>query len=99
LLCRRILFILQSRYEIHPEVVQIKICLGSSCFSRGNKHLVKLVKEYLQMHQLEEKTDFRGGHCFGMCHMGPVVEINGVIHEKMTEQSLLQLLDQTFQTP
>lgn len=51
------------------------------------------------MHQLEERADFRGGHCFGMCHLGPVVEINGVIHEKMTEQSLLQLLDQTFQTP
>lgn len=58
--------------------------------------MVKMVKDYLQAHQLEGKVDFRGGHCFGMCHLGPVIEINGEIHEKMTPPMLQQLLDDTF---
>lgn len=56
--------------------------------------MVKIVKDYLQAHQLEDKVDFRGGHCFGTCHLGPVIEINGEIHEKLNEQLLLQLLDE-----
>jgi NADH:ubiquinone oxidoreductase subunit E len=61
--------------------------------------MVKMVKDYLQTHQLEGKVDFRGGHCFGNCHMGPVIEINGEIHEKLNEQMLLKLLDETFNRP
>jgi NADH:ubiquinone oxidoreductase subunit E len=58
--------------------------------------MVKMVKEYLKANELEDKVDFRGGHCFGTCHMGPVIEINGTIHEKLNEQMLLKLLDETF---
>ncbi|MFO7723283.1 MAG: NAD(P)H-dependent oxidoreductase subunit E [Bacteroidales bacterium] len=77
-------------------MIQIRICLGSSCFSRGNRSMVKIVKDYLKAHQLEDIVDFRGGHCFGTCHMGPFIEINGTIHEKLDEQILLKLLDETF---
>jgi NADH:ubiquinone oxidoreductase subunit E len=76
--------------------INIKICLGSSCFARGNKQFVKVVKEYLQTHGLEAEVDFRGAHCFATCHLGPVIEINDQIYEKLTEQKLLQLLDDTF---
>lgn len=55
---------------------------------------MKLVKEYLQSHQLESRVDFRGGHCFGTCHLGPMIEINGVLHEKLTEEKLVSLLDE-----
>ncbi len=54
---------------------------------------MKLVKEYLQVHNLESMVDFRGGHCFGTCHLGPVIEINGVLYEKLTEEKLVRLLD------
>lgn len=56
--------------------------------------MVKIVKEYLKTNHLEDKVDFRGGHCFGTCHLGPVIEIDGEIHEKLNEQYLLQLLDE-----
>ena len=58
--------------------------------------MVRMVKEYLQAHDLQDVVDFRGGHCFGTCHIGPVIEINGVLHEKLNEQMLLKLLDETF---
>ncbi len=56
--------------------------------------MVKIVKEYLQSRSLESRVDFRGGHCFGNCHQGPIIEINGVIYEKLTEEKLISLLDE-----
>jgi NADH:ubiquinone oxidoreductase subunit E len=58
--------------------------------------MVKVVKDYLQDHHAEDLVDFRGGHCFGACHLGPVIEIDGEVFEKLTEESLIQLLDTTL---
>lgn len=60
---------------------------------------MKLVKDYIQSNGLESKVDFRGAHCFGTCHLGPVIEIDGKIYEKLNEQSLIQLLDKKLNTP
>lgn len=56
---------------------EIRICLGSSCFSRGNRELVKKIQQYLLDKGLDEKVNFRGSHCFGNCQDGPIIEING----------------------
>ncbi len=77
-------------------MIKIRICLGSSCFSRGNKQYVKQVKDYLQKNKLEDRVDFRGAHCFGNCYKGPVIEIDDKIYEKINEQILSGLLDNTF---
>ena len=40
-------------------VTEMQICLGSSCFSRGNKDVAVFIKEYLKKHHLEDKVVFR----------------------------------------
>lgn len=47
------------------------ICLGSSCFARGNKRIVHEIKKYLEEHNISHKVIFRGKHCFGNCENGP----------------------------
>ncbi len=56
--------------------LELKICMGSSCFSRGNKELVKEIKGYIEKNHLEEKIQFSGARCVGLCSEGPVVIIN-----------------------
>jgi NADH:ubiquinone oxidoreductase subunit E len=60
---------------------EMQICLGSSCFSRGNKEVVQFIREYLRKNHLEDKVIFKGARCLGHCNNGPNLVINGSIIE------------------
>lgn len=76
------------------EKMQIVICLGSSCFSRGNRDTLEVIKKYLSSHQLEDKVVFKGQLCSQSCNKGPVVWINNVKYETITPSNIIPLLDQ-----
>jgi NADH:ubiquinone oxidoreductase subunit E len=78
--------------------IEIMICLGSSCFSRGNKKTVDTIKQYITEHHLENKVFFHGGHCFGGCENGPKVKIGGTIYENVDHNNVIDLLVRTFDT-
>ena len=46
---------------------QIRICLGSSCFSRGNNTNLGAIKKYLSENNLEAEIDFCGHLCEELC--------------------------------
>lgn len=73
--------------------IEMKICLGSSCFSRGNKKIVMFIKDYIGRNHLEDKVTFRGARCMGHCSCGPNLEINGVIKEGVTASSIEGILE------
>jgi len=72
---------------------EMHICLGSSCFSRGNKDVVMFIKEYLRKHHLEDKVIFKGARCMGNCSNGPNLTINGKIIEGVTLAGAEGILD------
>jgi len=57
----------------------ITICLGSSCFSRGNDINLEIIKHFLIRHGLKKQVDFRGHLCTSACCNGPVLEIDGEV--------------------
>jgi NADH:ubiquinone oxidoreductase subunit E len=75
---------------------EIVICLGSSCFARGNKQVVQLIKKFLDEHQLSHKVRFRGKHCFGNCENGPGMIINQERFEHVTSSSVVEILESKF---
>ncbi len=75
---------------------EVVICLGSSCFARGNKATLKAINKYLRENNLLEKVFFHGGHCFEKCAEGPVVKIDDTIYTKVTEQSIIDILNSKF---
>ena len=36
---------------------KITVCIGSSCFSRGNEQNVEIVQKYLDEHNLKDEVD------------------------------------------
>lgn len=76
--------------------VVIQICMGSSCFSRGNGKTLKVIQQYLKDHQLEGEVVLKGNHCFGDCSLGPIVKINEQMNENVHSDSVLELLERTF---
>lgn len=75
---------------------EVVICLGSSCFARGNKATLKVIDKYLKDNNLLDKVFFHGGHCFGKCAEGPVVKIDDEIHTGVTEISIIDILNRKF---
>lgn len=77
---------------------EITICLGSSCFARGNKKIVTIIQEYIKQNKLEDKVRFKGNHCFGKCNVGPVLKINEIFYEGVEEGSVQQILDNALES-
>ncbi len=75
---------------------EIVICLGSSCFSRGNKNTVKIIKDYIKEHQLEDKVFFHGNHCYGNCENGPILKVDNREYQNITPENVMYLLDNLF---
>lgn len=73
--------------------IEIVICLGSSCFSRGSKKTVQLIKDYIKNNQLEDKVYFHGNHCSGNCANGPIIKINNKEYENVSSDNIIELLD------
>jgi len=72
---------------------EIKICLGSSCFSRGNKLTLQVVQKYLKDHQLERDVILKGNHCFSSCNSGPILKIGEKVYEQVSSENVLEILE------
>jgi len=77
-------------------VTELVICLGSSCFARGNKKILETIQQYIKDNQLDGRVKFRGNHCFGKCNKGPVLKIGENIYEQVSESNLIEILDSEF---
>lgn len=76
---------------------EVIICLGSSCFARGNKQLVKVINDYLRDRNLLNEVRFHGERCFGQCSVGPSLKIDGMLKERLDEDSVIAILDEFFE--
>jgi NADH:ubiquinone oxidoreductase subunit E len=73
--------------------IVIEVCMGSSCFSRGNKRNLELLQEYLRQENLEHLVELRGRLCSGSCKKGPNITIDGHLYSGVTPSLLKTLLE------
>jgi NADH:ubiquinone oxidoreductase subunit E len=73
---------------------EMEICLGSSCFSRGNREVVHFIKEYLRKNHLDDKVVFRGDRCLGNCSEGPNLVIDGKVINGVTREAAEKILEE-----
>ncbi len=76
--------------------IVISLCMGSSCFARGNMKNLEVLKEYIEENHLEEKIEFKGSLCEGLCKSGPNIVINGKTYSNVDPASLITVLNHYF---
>lgn len=76
---------------------EIVICLGSSCFSRGNRICMGIIDQFLKENKLEDKFFFHGSRCFDKCEKGPILKVGDKIFEGVKPDEILKLLKQSLQ--
>ena len=57
--------------------VKITLCLGSSCYSRGNRNQVENLRQEWAGRPGEVEVELKGSLCLGRCAEGPVVLVDG----------------------
>ena len=74
----------------------IIICMGSSCFARGNERALGIIKSYINKNGLDANVEFRGKLCTELCNKGPVITINDICYENVNPESVTDILDSVF---
>ena len=73
-------------------VVEIVVCLGSSCFARGNSENLAIINAHVERHGLKAAVRMTGRLCQDECMQGPNLSIGGEIHHGVTAAKLRGLL-------
>ena len=74
----------------------ITICMGSSCFARGNGDNLEHIEDFLAARKLTSTIRLEGCRCRGECGRGPNLEINGQLHHRVDAGTLDDLLAHYF---
>lgn len=74
--------------------LNITVCMGSSCFARGNASNLEFIENYIKENGLEAEIDLAGSRCECKCVTGPNVIINGVEYTEVDETKLKEVLDE-----
>ena len=75
---------------------KIQICMGSSCFTRGNNQNLQLISKYLKDNNLEAELELSGLRCCDLCSKGPNLTIEGVEYNNVDSGTLIDILDKVF---
>jgi NADH:ubiquinone oxidoreductase subunit E len=75
------------------EALDIVVCLGSSCFVRGNSENLTILKRYAAGSE-GSAVRLTGSLCQGRCKQSPNVKIAGAFHDGITVAGLQELLRQ-----
>jgi NADH:ubiquinone oxidoreductase subunit E len=75
---------------------EIQICMGSSCFSRGNAAHLRIIQEFLAARGLAARVVTTGHLCENECSLGPNLILDGVTHHAMDAGRLRALLRERF---
>ena len=79
----------KGRHEIH-------ICVGTACHVRGAKRVLEKVEDLTGIKSGETDPDLKFSletvNCLGCCALGPVIEINGKTHGKISTTETADVL-------
>ena len=59
------------------EKLQVELCMGSSCFARGNSEALSDLEAYINENGLEDRVELGGHLCLGKCNTGPHMRVGG----------------------
>lgn len=67
------------------EKLKVELCMGSSCFARGNSSNLIGLEEYIEHNGLADRIDLEGHLCLGKCSTGPHLTIGDKEYSGITD--------------
>ena len=73
-------------------MLKLEICMGSSCYSRGNSESLDMVENYIRKRKLENIISLSGKLCLCSCSGGPNIIVNGNMHRNCRPECVIDLI-------
>jgi NADH:ubiquinone oxidoreductase subunit E len=74
------------------EKVTVELCMGSSCFARGNSLALTNLESYISENNLEDRVELIGHLCLGACSKGPNIKVGDVSYSGVDPDCVVDLL-------
>lgn len=74
-------------------ITEIKICMGSACFAKGNLDNLEYIKKYIEENNLDSEITIVGALCEEKCDEGPRIIINNKEYTNVTKEKIKEVLD------
>ena len=71
---------------------EIKVCMGSACFAKGNQENLEFIKQYIEDNNLEATVSITGALCENKCDAGPRIIVNDKEYVNVTLEVLKEIL-------
>ena len=71
---------------------EIKVCMGSACFAKGNQENLEFIKEYIRENNLDSDVKITGALCENKCNVGPRIIINNKEYHQVNRFQLEEIL-------
>lgn len=65
-------------------VLEVKVCVGSSCHVRGGALTLKALKSLIESHGVTDRVDLRADLCLDNCLRAPNVVVDGTLFGGVT---------------
>lgn len=79
--------------------LEVVLCMGSSCFSRGNAANLEAVRRHVAAAGATLQLELRGHLCEGRCSEGPHLLVDGRLYSGVTPGSVRSLLERHLAGP
>ena len=71
---------------------EIKVCMGSACFAKGNQENLEFIKQYIEENNLDSKISIAGSLCENKCDIGPRIIVNDKEYTNVRIKDLEEIL-------
>ena len=71
----------------------IKVCLGSSCYVRGNDKTLAFLEDYITKNNKNISLELMGCRCTNSCQDGPNVFIDDKKYSHLSVEQLTEILE------
>lgn len=58
-------------------MIEVKVCVGSSCHMKGSYQVIKTFEELIQRNEFEDIVKLKASFCLGCCLNGIATTIDG----------------------
>jgi len=78
--------------------VEVRVCMGTSCYLKGGQDLLHHLGRYVAEHQLQASVTPKATFCFEACDQGPNVEIDGEVLHHCTFENAVEALNKALES-
>lgn len=75
-------------------MIQVSICVGSSCHLKGSYHIIKAFEELIKKQKLEDQVELKASFCLGRCTNGVSVSVDETLLEGVTKLNAGEMFEE-----